>query len=158
MRNNHARVSEPHTFKSCVGDRIHKLYESRFDGSRVVLEEAGSFDIQERINGYAPYTDISYMLNRLTVGDDSVLNKRTPMYGDFSGMPDNPADAINLYHNAETAFSQLSTEDKLRYNNDFRVWLASIMGSSATVSDSVVDIKLDNEVNNDNNENIDIKE
>lgn len=138
MRNKNARVSEPHSFISCCGDKVHKIYQSKFDGSRVVLEESGCFDIQERINGYAPYTDISYMLNRLTVGDTSVLSKRSPLYGDFSGMPDNPADAINLYHNAETAFSQLSAEDKLIYNNDFRVWLSAIMGGFvAGAGDSV---------------------
>lgn len=137
MRNEHAHVTEPHSFLSCVGDRQHKLFASRFDGSRVVLEESGSFDIQERINSYAPYTDISYMLNRLTVGDNSVLSARTPLYGDFSGMPDNPADAINLYHNAESAFGRLSAEEKLTYNNDFRVWLASLMGGNLTQPDSV---------------------
>lgn len=130
MRNKNARVSEPHAFRSCSGEKFHKLFQSRFDGSRVVLEEAGGFDIQERINSYAPYTDISYMLNRLTVGDNSVLSNRNPLYGDFSGLPDNPADAINLYHNAEAAFSQLSQEDKLSYNNDFRVWLAALMGGA----------------------------
>lgn len=137
MRNKFSCVSEPHSFLSSIGERNHKLYESRFDGSRVVLVESGCFDIQERINSYAPFTDIAYMLNRLKVGDNSVLSIRPPLYGDFSGMPDNPADAINLYHNAENAFSQLSTEDKLRFNNDFRVWLASIMGGNSTVLDNV---------------------
>lgn len=127
MRIKFAGVSDPHSFFSCSGERIHTLYDSRFDGSRVVLEESGSFDVQERINSYAPYTDISYMLNRLKVGDNSVLSNRPPLYGDFSGMPDNPADAINLYHGAESAFAQLPAEEKLVYNNDFRVWLANLM-------------------------------
>lgn len=148
MRNKFARVSDPHSFSSCAGNRIHTLYESRFDGSRVILEESGFFDIQERINGYAPFTDISYMLNRLTVGDDSVLSSRPALYGDFSGMPDNPADAINLYHNAENAFGRLSADEKLRFNNDFRVWLASIMGGFASVSDSVSGSESDSIVNN----------
>lgn len=137
MRNKHAHVTDPHSFLCCVGDRQHKLYQSRFDGSRVVLEESGSFDIQESINSYAPYTDISYMLNRLAVGDNSVFSSRTPLYGDFSGMPDNPADAINLYHNAESAFGRLSAEEKLTYNNDFRVWLASLMGGNPAQPDSI---------------------
>lgn len=139
MRNKFAHVSEPHSFLSCIGEREHKLYESRFDGSHVVLVEAGSFDIQERINSFAPYTDIAFMFNRLKVGDSSVLSNSNPLYGDFSGMPDNPADAINLYHNAENAFSQLSTEEKLLYNNDFRVWLASLMCSSPSVPDPISD-------------------
>lgn len=138
MRNKFSGVSDPHSFLSCSGERIHILYDSRFDGSRVVLEESGSFDLQDRINSFAPYTDISYMLNRLKVGDSSVLSNRTPLYGDFSGMPDNPADAINLYHGAERAFAQLSAEEKLIYNNDFRVWLAQLMAgcTSAEPSDS----------------------
>lgn len=136
MRNNHAHISDPHSFISSPGERVHKLYQSRFDGSRVVLEETGSFDIQDRINGFAPYTDISYMLNRLTVGDSSVLSSRPPLYGDFSCMPDNPIDAINLYHGAEEAFLQLSPEDRLTYNNDFRLWLSAVMGGAIARSDN----------------------
>ena len=139
MRNKFAGVSDPHSFVSCAGERIHTLYDSCFDGSRVVLKESGTFDIQERINSFAPYTDFSYMLNRLKVGDNSVLSSRTPFYGDFSGMPDNPTDAINLYHGAEQAFGQLSPEEKLAYNNDFRVWLASIMAGSTSVDRPVSD-------------------
>lgn len=133
MRNKFAGVSDPHSFESCIGSRIHTLYTSRFDGSSVVLEESGSFDLQDKINSFAPYTDIAYMLNRLKVGDDSVLTSRSPLYGDFTGMPDNPADAINLYHGAERAFAQLTSEEKLIYNNDFRVWLSSLMAGTPAV-------------------------
>lgn len=136
MRNKFASISDPNSFKSCPGCRVHKTYDARFDGSRVVLEESGSFDIQERINSYAPYTDISYMLNRLSVGDDSVCSQKVPLYGDFSGFPDNPIDAINLYHNAESAFGRLDPDVKQNFNNDFRVWLASMLSPAVTVGDS----------------------
>lgn len=139
MRNKFAGVSDPHSFVSCSGERIHILYDSRFDGSRVVLEESGSFDLQERINSFAPYTDIAFMLNRLKVGDSSVLSSRPPLYGDFSGMPDNPTDAINLYHGAERAFAQLPADEKLAYNNDFRVWLSSLMAGGSPVERPVAD-------------------
>ena len=43
-------------------------------------------------------------------------------------MPTNPVDAINLVHSAEDAFGRLSVEDKAKYNNDYRVWLASVLG------------------------------
>lgn len=155
MRNKYAGVSDPYSFLSCSGSRIQKIYNSKFDGSSVILEETGSFDLQERINSYAPYTDIAFMLNRLKVGDSSVLTNRLPLYGDFTGMPDNPADAINLYHGAENAFAQLSPEEKLKYNNDFRVWLSSLMAGSPSVepdiigNDSFVDSskKVEDEVN-----------
>ena len=67
------------------------------------------------------------------------MSSRPPLYGDFTGMPDNPADAINIYRGAERAFSLLSSEDKLAYNNDFRVWLASLMAGSTSAERPVAD-------------------
>lgn len=132
MRNKYSRVSVISEYISCSGDRVHEILEPRFDGSRIQLTVVGSEDIQDRINSYAPYTDIFYMLNRLKVGDTSVLSCNRPMYGDFSSMPDNPIDAINMVHSAERAFNRLSAEEKGNYNNDYRVWLASLFNPSDT--------------------------
>lgn len=127
MRNPNARVSDPNAWYSNPGSRIHLIYGSRFNGARLTVEVVGQEDLQDRINAYAPYCDLYYMLQRLSVGDRSVLSRSQPMYGDFSGLPDNPVDAINLYHDAERTFAQLDTEAKQQYNNDFRVWLSQIM-------------------------------
>ena len=35
------------------------------------------------IDSFAPYTDLNYMLHRLSVGDTSVLSGRQAIYGDF---------------------------------------------------------------------------
>lgn len=133
MRNPNARVPDPSSFVSCPGSSVHIIYEGRFNGRTMSLVEVGREEIQPKIDAYAPYTDLVYMLSRLKVNDFSVMASRTPLYGDFSGLPSNPIDAINLVHSAESAFGQLSVDEKQKYNNDYRVWLASVLydGQSA---------------------------
>lgn len=126
-------------FVTCPGSRIHTHFDSRFDGKRVVLVESGVSDIQEAIEAFGKYTDLHYMLHRLSVGDNSVLSARVPMYGDFSGLPTNPVDAINIVHSAEQAFGQLSMEERASYNNDFRAWLASRLSGPAAGGTAVPD-------------------
>ena len=125
-------------FISVSGDKQHVRFEPRFNGSSVVLREVGREDIQDRINAFAPYTDLNYMLSRLKVGDSSVLNIRKPMYGDFTGLPTNGIDAVNLVQNAESRFLELSAEDRQKFNNDFRVWLASMLSPSRKSPDTAV--------------------
>ncbi len=135
MRNPHSSVNPVSAFVSCPGSRDKIVFESRFNGRSLVVEPTGKFDIQADIESYAPFCDLNYMLSRLRVGDSSVLASRQAMYGDFSGLPDNPIDAINLVRNAESRFAMLSAEEKLTYNNDYRVWLADLM-SGASVAPS----------------------
>lgn len=133
MRNPYSSVNPVHSFVSSPGSREKIVYESRFNGRSLVVEPTGKYDIQDDIESYASYCDLNYMLSRLRVGDTSVLAQRQALYGDFSGLPDNPIDAINLVRNAESRFAMLSAEEKLTYNNDYRVWLADLMsGSSVT--------------------------
>ncbi len=139
MRNPRASVSDPSAFVTDPGSPIHVIHEARFNGLTLELVETGRENIQDLIESYAPYTDLNYMLHRLSLGDTSVLTNRQALYGDFSSMPTNPVDAINLVHSAEDAFGRLSVEDKAKYNNDYRVWLASVLSgdnvSRETVSD-----------------------
>ena len=126
-------------FVSCPGSRFHTHYDSRFDGRRVVLVESGVTDVQQSIESFGKYTDIHYMLHRLSVGDNSVLSGRVPLYGDFSGLPTNPLDAINIVQSAESLFGQLSLEERAVYNNDFRAWLASRLSGPQTGGSAVSD-------------------
>ena len=123
-------------FCSPTGTRIQLTYEPRFDGVRTTLVVSGQFDRQERIESFAPYCDLNYMLSRLSVGDSSVLCTRKPVYGDFSGLPDNPIDAINILRSAEQRFASLSAEDKLAHGNDYLRWLYACLSGSAGSGDS----------------------
>lgn len=131
MRNKKAKVNPVSAFVTAPGSREHVIYESRFDGQTIKLVATGKEDVQKKIEAFAPFTDLNYMLSRLKVGDDSVVTQRTALYGDFSAMPVNPIDAVNLVRSAEQRFARLSAEEKKACNNDYRVWLArTIMGSS----------------------------
>lgn len=132
MRNPAARVSDPNAFFTGPGSPIHVIREARFNGSTLVVVETGQENIQDMIEAYAPYTDINYMLHRLSLGDTSVLSQRQALYGDFSQMPQNPVDAINLVHRAEDSFSSMPNEEKSKYNNDWRVWLSSVLSGNVS--------------------------
>lgn len=117
-----------------IGKRIKTVLEPRFNGKKVVLESVGTLDIQEKIESFAPFADINYMLHRLKVGDRSVISANLPIYGDFSALPTNPVDVINLVHSAEATFSELDLDTKKSFNNDWRVWLASLFNNSGVNS------------------------
>lgn len=137
MRHRYSRVTVISDYVTDPGSRIHVIFEPHFDGRRMTLVESGREDIQDRINAYAPFCDLNYMLSRLKVGDMSVITTKQPLYGDFSGLPDNPVDAINVVRSAQDRFGALSKEEKARYNNDYLVWLTSAMlGSAASSSDN----------------------
>ena len=139
MRNKEARIPNISAIHTCSGSPIHQILEPRFDGFTTQLVVIGEENIQDRIEAEAPFTDINYMLHRLSLGDQSVLSRKQPMYGDFTGLPSDPIEALNLVHESEAAFGRLSAEEKLNYNNDWKKWFADILsnrdGSRETISD-----------------------
>lgn len=123
------------------GSRTENLFVPCFNGSEIVLKKSGTVDVQDKINSYAPYCDIRYMLNQIKVGDSTVLSARAPMYGDFSAMPAHPVDALNLISDVERRFNSLSDDVKASCNNDWRVYFARMFAPSGNdttvVSDNV---------------------
>ncbi len=88
--------------------------------------ESGTVDLQERIQVQAPSTDLAFMIKRLKLGDNSVLTKKQPMYGDFTQLPSDGSELVNTLLHAEYAFNQLPVEDRKAHGYDYRSWLASI--------------------------------
>lgn len=127
MRNKQARIPNIASIYTYSGSPVHKILEPRFDGSVTKLVVTSEENIQDRIEAEAPFTDINYMLHRLSLGDTSVLSSRRAMYGDFTGLPSDPIEAINLVHQSEYAFARLPSEDKVRYNNDWKQWFAELL-------------------------------
>lgn len=127
VRNKTARIPNIDSIYTYSGSPIHKILEPRFDGTATRLVVTGEENIQERMEAEAPMTDINYMLHRLSLGDQSVLSSRRPMYGDFTGLPSDPIEALNLVHQSEYAFSLLSAEEKQTYNNDWKQWFAALL-------------------------------
>ena len=109
------------------GESLARIFEPFFNGSTTVLKEVGKRNIQELMDAQAPQCDIAYMLTRLKAGDSSVLSSSTPLFGDFSELSHNPADVLNLTRNAELSFGSLSKEERVKYNNDWRVYFSSLL-------------------------------
>ena len=134
MRNKLARIPNIESINTYAGSPIHQILEPRFDGTTTKLVSVGEENIQDFYEAQAPLTDINYMLNRLALGDTSVLSSKRPMYGDFTGLPSDPIEALNLVHESERAFAQLSSDEKQKYNNDWKLWFADILSGERVVS------------------------
>ena len=124
---------------TCPGDRFQVTFNPSFNGSEIVLNKSGTFDLQERINSFAPYCDIRYMLTQLRLGDRSVVSNRPVVFGDFSSFPDHPVDALNLISDVERSFDSLPEDVKASCNNDWRVYFVRLFDFSRSVSADVPD-------------------
>ncbi len=146
MRRKEARIPNISSIHTYSGSPIHKILEPRFDGSITKLVVTGEENIQDRMEAEAPSTDINYMLHRLSLGDQSVLSPRRPMYGDFTGLPSDPIEALNLVHESEHAFAQLSVEDKAKFNNDWRRWFADLLSGRNVSRETLPSVEPKSEV------------
>lgn len=128
MRNKFARVPDDFTsFKSPVGDLFHEVLSPSFRSDGIIeLKVSDRIDIKKEINSYRDETDMSYILSRLMVGDDSVLNPRPPMYGDFTDLPSSYAEMLNMVIDGERYFNSLPLETRNKFDNDRGKWFASI--------------------------------
>lgn len=145
MRNKAARIPNIASIHTYSGSPVHKILEPRFDGAVTKLVVTGEENIQEKMEAEAPFTDINYMLHRLSLGDTSVLSSRRPMYGDFTGLPSDPIEALNLVHQSESAFAQLPAEDKIKYNNDWKQWFAELLSGRNVSRETIQDEEKDEE-------------
>lgn len=152
MRNKYAKVSDPNKFVSCAGSDIHELYEGKLlPNGEIKLVPIGKESISEKINSYAKFTDISYIMSRLQAGDTSVIRDGA-MYGDFTKTPKSLADALQIMINGEQKFNELPLEIRNKFNNSYLAWMQSAgselwfdnMGIKREVE--VVEVK-ENEVN-----------
>lgn len=133
MRNKNSRIPNIESINTYAGSQVHQILEPRFDGTTTKLVSVGEENIQDYYEAQAPLTDINYMLNRLALGDTSVLSTKRPMYGDFTGLPSDPIEALNLVHQSESAFARLSVEEKQKYNNDWKLWFSDLLSGSRNV-------------------------
>lgn len=126
MRHPDASVRDPNSFVSSSGESFHVRYSPRvLENGEIKLVESGKDDIKAMINSFRDSTDMSFILNRLAVGDTSVLSQRPAMYGDFTQMPTTYAEALQLVIDARREFNALPLDVKNSFNNDYRQYLAT---------------------------------
>lgn len=108
-----------------AGSPLKPVYDAVFDGNRVTVAQTGVINIQDSINSFGTVTDLHYMLHRLSIGDRSVLNPSVPLYADFSSIPNNPVDVLNIVSDAERDFARLSPEEQKNFSGDWRRYFVS---------------------------------
>lgn len=156
MRNKHSRVPVDFSeFKSPAGDLFHDILTPSFrsDGT-IELTVSDRIDIKKEINSHRDETDMAFILSRLMAGDDSVLNPRPPMYGDFTQFPKSYVEMLNMVLDGERYFDSLPLETRKKFDNDRGKWFASIgssdwldnMGFVSHEIPVVPDVKLEKDV------------
>ncbi len=122
---------------------------------RLELMESGTVDLQERIQVQAPSTDLAFMIKRLKLGDNSVLTKKQPLYGDFTQLPSDGSELVNTLLHAEYAFNQLPVEERKKHGFDYRSWLSSIVSPVSTPLKPVVEPAVEKPVSRETIDKID---
>lgn len=120
------RFTDDEKFVSNPGSPIRILYSAKVekDGS-VVLTEVGKEDINEKIQAAKASTDIETIIAYYNqTGDESVLRRYTPTYGDFSKLPDSLAGFLQLRIDSENYFNALPSEIKKEFDNDSNKFFA----------------------------------
>lgn len=127
MRSKFSSISDPNSFVSDAGDRYHIVYGSTIlpDGT-ISLREKDRIDIREEINSHRDETDMAFILNRLRIGDTSVISRNTPAYGDFTKLPRSLAEFEQLRIDAERTFYELPLSVRQQFGNSFVNWMSEI--------------------------------
>lgn len=124
MRNTKAKIPDPNKIFTSSGSRKHVLYSSKvLPTGEISLVESGSEDIQDYINSFRDTCDMAYILAELSRGNEEVLHRSNAMYGDFTDVPTNLAEALQIMIDGETAFNKLPVKVKQSFDNNFRNWL-----------------------------------
>lgn len=130
MRVKGSKVSDPNLFVTNAGDRFHINYSSVVnpDGT-ISLVPSGKDDIQEMYDAQRDLCDMAYMINRLSLGDTSVLHSGQPIYGDFTKVPTSQVEVLQMMIDAKKAFYDLPSEVRNKFDGDFNQWFVQ-SGSS----------------------------
>lgn len=126
MRNKNARIPDPAKIYTDPGSPINILYDAKVmpDGT-IKLEEAGTENIQDKIEACRSTTDMSYIIHRLQIGNTDVITVNNGQYGDFTKVPKSMAEALQIQIDAEKAWYGMPVEVRSKFDNDFTKWLVT---------------------------------
>lgn len=123
------------------GSGLRQLYIPCFEDGCFSVEESGVFDLQEQINANASSCDINVLVARYNAGDITALSRRQGIFGDFTSAPDSYRQALEIVNGFESAFSEMSDDDKCGAKTAFE-FLDKIKESDTSV-DTPVDTSVD---------------
>ncbi len=114
-------------FATSPGNPYRTIYSEKVnsDGS-ISLVEVGKENINDIIQAYKDSTDIAQIVAYYnSTGDESVLNRMVPQYGDFTELPKSFADMLQLRIDSLKFFEALPVDVRQKFNNDANVFFST---------------------------------
>lgn len=123
MRNKNAKISDPNKFITSPGSDEHILYSSKIlPSGEIRLTESGKESISKKINAQKKFTDISYIVSRLQMGDTSVIRDGA-IYGDFTQVPKSLAESLQIIMDGQAKFDELPLDIRNKFDNNYYQWI-----------------------------------
>lgn len=112
---------------SNVGSPIKTTFQLHYneDGTEDLVE-SGTIDLYAMIQADADTVDIYNIVKRFENGDPSVLSRVQGTYGDFTEMPKNYAEVLNVAIKARADFDSLPVETRANFNHSFEQYLSTV--------------------------------
>lgn len=112
------------------GNRKRPVYSPKLGNDGVLNFSCVTYDDRyAKIQSYAPFTDMSYIINQLLHGNMSVL-RSDGLFGDFTGCPTNRHELFEMALNVQNEFDKLPLDAKKFYSNDWRKWFSDVGSDS----------------------------
>lgn len=110
---------------------IDEYIESLDKKGKRYLKKTGQKNVYEAIQENAKGCDIYDIIDKyLETGDETLLNKRKGVFGNFVNIPKNPMEVHNMIIEAESQFEQLDKNIRNEFENDVNVFKQSILDGS----------------------------
>lgn len=116
--------------------RVRSRHGERFkDTFSPVFTETGSLDLVNDgkedtyayIQSFKDSVDVNQIIARFTAsGDETLLNRRKALYGDFTEFPKTYAEALQRLTDAENIFNALPVEERAKYGYNPSEFIADI--------------------------------
>lgn len=120
-------------FFTNAGSRDKILYTSRYDEiGNLELVEVGVDSLYDFIQSHKDSVDINVLLSRFSRGDVDALSRKQGVFGDFTAVPRNYADMLNLVIDAENNFNSLPVDERAKFHHNFAEWLFNLDKISAS--------------------------
>lgn len=110
---------------------LPQFIESLDKNGKRYLKKTGNKNIYSKIQEEARGTEIYDIIDKyLQTGDESLLNKRQGIFGNFINIPKSPMEIHQKIIEAEQQFNQLDRTIREEFENDINVFKQSIINGT----------------------------
>lgn len=123
---------------AAVGEPLRQTYIATYDDNHNrIFSKDKKIDQYARIQSFKDQCLIENIIKRCVGGDYSGLNRMQGMYGDFTGIPNDPRYAHDLLGRAKEVFDSLGAQErKSDFADDFETFLGTF-GNNKALADYI---------------------